>query len=276
MKKLITSLIAFGLCLVVTDLASAGGRIFQEHAKPFTFLFGNNIDTHQETRLTNKGDLKGFLYIRFIDEFDETSALPIAPHCNDSTDPAGCIAGWLIEGKPCIPEVNNCAAAFMYHFRDHPYWLIGDSTTLDTNGDGFVDEAAVFDGSVKGMRNMLPQPFVVSHFHWLTDDTFEGPDGTSSVGKIEEVFGLQPGSINVPDQCNVSVAGELAPAGVICPGYILSLKAVKRFAFRHGRDTLSEGNEFIPVRPGIDIATHHNIVSSYAPVDITTVPPLEP
>ncbi len=276
MKKFISSLIALGLCIVVAGLASAGGRIFQEHANPYSFLFGNNFDTHQETRLTNKGDLKGFFYIRFIEEFDEASGLPIAPHCNDSTDPADCFSGWLIVGKPCIPEYNNCAAAFMYHFRDHPYWLIGDRTTLDADENGFIDDGALFEGRVKGMRNMLPQPFAVSHFHWLTDGTFEGPDGASSVGKIEEVLGLEPGTINVPEQCNELVAGKLAPTGVIRPGYILSLQAVERFAFRHGRDTLNNANEFIPVMPGIDIATHNNIVSSYAPVTIATEPPEGP
>ena len=90
MKKLISSSIALGLCIVVAGLASASGRIFKEHANPYTFLFGNNIDTHQETRLTNKGYLRGFFYIRFIDKFDEASGLPIAPHYNDSTDPAEC------------------------------------------------------------------------------------------------------------------------------------------------------------------------------------------
>ena len=255
MKKLILSLIALGLCIVFAGPASAGGRIFKEHAAPYTFLFGNNIDTHQETRLTNKGDLKGFLYIRFTGGFDEASRSPIAEHCNDSTDPADCTAGWLIKAKPCIPEYNNCSAAFMYHFQDHPYWLIGDSTTLDADVDGFVDNV---DGSVKGMRTMLPQPFAVSHFHWFTDDDFEvGPDGASSLGQIEKVLGLDPGTIKVPEECNVPVAGQLDPSGVICPGYIISLKAIKRFAFEHG-------GELIPVRPGIDIASHHNIVSSYA------------
>jgi hypothetical protein len=265
MKKLISSLIPLVLCIVFAGPASAGGRIFKEHAAPYTFLFGNDFDTHQETRLTNKGNLKGFLYIRFTGGFDEASRSPIAEHCNHSTDPADCTAGWLIKAKPCIPEYNNCSAAFMYHFQDHPYWLIGDSTTLDAAGNGFVDEDALSEGSVKGMRNMLPQPFAVSHIHWLTDGTFEGPDGASSVGQIEEVLSLDPVTINVPAQCNVSMAGDLAPPGVICPGYIFSLTAVKRFAFRHG-------GELIPVRPGIDIASHHNIVSSYAPVNIVSGP----
>ena len=85
------------------------------------------------------------------------------------------------------------------------------------------------------------------------------------MGKIEEVLGLDPGTINVPIQCNESMAGALEPSGVICPGYIISLKAIKRFAFEHG-------GELIPVRPGIDIASHHNIINSYAPVTIATEP----
>ena len=44
--------------------------------------------------------------------------------------------------------------------------------------------------------------------------------------------------------------------GICYRGYFLELQAIESFAFEHG-------NELIPVRPGIDIATHVNIVASF-------------
>lgn len=273
MRTIMTIRSTLALCMLFSGSALAGGRTFQEHQGAFDFLFGNRFDTHQETRLFDYGNLAGFFYITYVEgEFDQKSGLPIAVHCDADTPPNDCFPGWLIRAVPCIPEYNNCAAAFMYHFRDHPYWLIGDSSTLDANADGFVDPEAVFDGAVKGMRSKLPQPFPISHFHWLTegldtDPEQEGLEFPSSLQAVEAVLGVD---IHVPEQCNVPVAGQLALPGVICPGYILGLRAVASFAFRHGRNTLNDAPELIPVTPGIDIATHHNILSSYAPVTIST------
>ena len=54
------------------------------HAEPYDFLFGNHIDTHQETKLKLKdgqpNSLKGFLYIIFTGETDSASSLPVARH----------------------------------------------------------------------------------------------------------------------------------------------------------------------------------------------------
>jgi hypothetical protein len=47
---------------------------------------------------------------------------------------------------------------------------------------------------------------------------------------------------------------ELLP-GAVCPGYFLELVAIDAFAFEH------EGQR-IRVDPGLDIATHVNIVAS--------------
>lgn len=71
-------------------------------------------------------------------------------------------------------------------------------------------------------RSDIPQPGSFSHFHWL------GP----------------------PD-----AAGDLVP-GVAYDGYMLELKAVETFYFRHsGEDVL--------VRPGIDTSTHVNLAGSF-------------
>jgi hypothetical protein len=38
---------------------------WRNNAAPFNFLFGNEIDTHQQSRLTRDGNLFGFFYIEF-------------------------------------------------------------------------------------------------------------------------------------------------------------------------------------------------------------------
>ncbi len=43
-----------------TSLA-AGGYPWKNHAVPYTFKFGNHIDTHQQTKVSPNGELFGFL-----------------------------------------------------------------------------------------------------------------------------------------------------------------------------------------------------------------------
>ena len=38
---------------------------WRNHAAPYPFQFGNDIDTHQQSRLRVDGSLWGFLYIRY-------------------------------------------------------------------------------------------------------------------------------------------------------------------------------------------------------------------
>lgn len=55
---LVLSLLGFGS-------ASAAGYPWKNHAAPYDFLFGNDIDTHQQTRLQQDGSLSGYFYIRY-------------------------------------------------------------------------------------------------------------------------------------------------------------------------------------------------------------------
>ena len=272
--------------LVADDDDDDDIRYFQDHAPPFEFVFGNRIDTHLENKLRKNGDLKGYFYIRWEDadedgvvDIDPVNGLPRARHCNANTDPSVCFAGWKVKGKPCIPAYNQCAAAFIYHAKDHPYWLIGESATIDSDGDGYAGPGLEDDmGRLKGNRTVLPQPFGTGHYHWLTEGTTaDGVDFPSSLNPsypavlpvdlapgvidspLEQTLGV---AIDVPDDCNVPMAGALAPPGVVCPGYFLQIKAIETFSFHHG-------GEWMPVRPGIDIETHHNILSSYQAVVLT-------
>jgi hypothetical protein len=84
-------------------------------------------------------------------------------------------------------------------------------------------------------RTDIPQPGAYAHFHWITEDSTDP----------------RP----VPDPgCNAEMAMDLTP-GAVCPGYFLELFAIGSFAFEH------EGQQ-IPVDPGLDIATHVNLVTS--------------
>ena len=83
-------------------------------------------------------------------------------------------------------------------------------------------------------RDDIPQPGSYSHFHW--SDTAEHPD-----------------------------------IGTTHAGYLLQLEAVDSFCFVHAdamefqpnRTCEDETNDGVIVRPGIDIATHVNVVGSY-------------
>ena len=214
------------------------------HEAPYNFLFGNHIDTHQETKIKIKRGhpvrLKGYFYIIFTGEKDPVSGLPIARHprgaaqneaCGDDNDDNDdynddkfnrdhkgdgndieCIVGWTMKGKPGD-------AKFLYHSgvngNDHPVWMVN--------------------------RVDIPQPGSFTHFHWI------GSDSTDPRAPAE-----------VPGECDVEMAGQLDnnAENIVCPGWFLQIKAVEKFAFQHG-------NEMVPVRPGIDNATHLNLVTNY-------------
>jgi hypothetical protein len=190
MKTCLAFITFLVLCLIGagSTLAEGGYPSWRDHAFPLDFTFGNHIDTHQQTRLSENGDLFGFFYITFTG--DAAFNLPVAEHCYENTPPDKCVVGWILRGKPH-------QTTFLFHHDDHPVWL------MDSRAD-------------------IPQPGGYSHFHWL--DRPEMPDGLIPETRFD--------------------------------GYILELQAVRSFAFMHG-------GEIIPVKPGVDVATHVNIVTSF-------------
>lgn len=238
-----------------TAPAQASGFRWHDHAAPYTFLFGNHIDTHQETRLKRDGSLDGFFYVVHLDQDGDglldtaEDGTPIKRHCTRPEHYPDCEVGWHIRAVPCIEEINGCTAMFLYHQHDHPVWLIGPYLRTQ-DGETFLS----------GSRAPIPQPGSPSHYHWLTDGTdHDGSFLPSSLADIEFLFDVQ---IDVPEECNVAMASQLS-TGVICPGYFLEIRAVDHFYFHHG-------GENIPVRPGIDLSTHINFVTSYEAVDVPT------
>ena len=106
---------------------------WRQHEAPFNFLFGNDIDTHQQTRLSRNGSLFGFFYVRFSGVTTKDN-YPVATHVDCAMHP-DCTVGWTINGTPL-------AATFLYQtMDDHPVFLV--------------------------RRADIPQPGSPSHFHWL-------------------------------------------------------------------------------------------------------------
>lgn len=200
------------------------------HNGAFSFLFGNHIDTHQESKLAldkygNVESIKGRLYIIYTGATNE-DGVPIARHprgaSNNETcgvDPIDCVVGWTINALPG-------EAKFLYHSgvngNDHPVWLVN--------------------------RVEIPQPGSYTHFHWITTTSAD------------------PRAANVPVECDQKNASDLESAGAtntVCQGWFLQIHAVEDFVFEHG-------GEKILVTSGDDNATHLNFVTNYAEIpDIT-------
>lgn len=219
------SLVIGAISLPILYASSAwSGDVLHDGA--FSFLFGNHIDTHQETKLKldndgNVKNLKGRFYIIFTGDFND-DGIPIARHPRGAShnevcgvDPIDCIVGWTIKALPA-------EAKFLYHAGvngdDHPVWLVN--------------------------RVDIPQPGSNTHFHWITTTSTD------------------PRAGSVPAVCDQNNAGQLESAGAansVCPGWYLQIHAVQEFAFEHG-------GEKILVTPGKDNATHLNLVTNYADV----------
>lgn len=185
------------LCLAASAAVATDLYPWRNHAAPFSFQFGNEIDGHQQTRQTRDGSLFGFFYVRFTGVVTR-DRYGVAAHvnCNAFSD---CTVGWTLSGKPL-------QGTYLYQVNDdHPVFLVA--------------------------RPDIPQPGAFVHFHWL---------------------------------------GQLAFTQAQ-PGYLLQLTGVDRFCFIHHNaesatpDRTCRDNGGVNVDPGIDAATHLNVVASRPP-----------
>lgn len=194
MRHVLDTIVLAIIALAVSGNALAAGYPWRNHAAPYDFLFGNEIDTHQQAVEMADGSLAGFLYVHYTGE-STTDGLPIAQHADCSIET--CDVGWMLDGLPT-------SATFLYQVdEDHPVWLVD--------------------------RADIPQPGAYAHFHWLD----AAPQAT----------------------------------GDAKAGYLIELRAVARFCFVHhdagtvGMSCRERGG--VVVVPGVDIATHLNIVASF-------------
>ncbi len=132
MKTQYLTIITLILSILGFGSANAAGESWKNHAHPHDFLFGNDFDTHQQTRLNRKGELAGFLYVTFTGALSQ-DGFRVATHRDCNVAP--CAAGWELRGKPAV------GAIYVYHeMGDHHTFLVE--------------------------RADIPQPGTYSHFHW--------------------------------------------------------------------------------------------------------------
>lgn len=89
--------------------AAAAGYEWRDHDAPFDFEFGNHFDAHQQSKLTGKRGLTGFLYV--TPTGDESDGNPIVEHGTSTV-------GWGLKG--IATKAKYCGQPS----EDHPAWVI--------------------------------------------------------------------------------------------------------------------------------------------------------
>jgi hypothetical protein len=147
MNKL-TMLLAAGVFLSLDARPAHATAPFRwnGHAAPFTFLYGNDIDNHQLSRLTGDGALVGFLYIQLTGVVT-SDRYRVATHGDCNT--ASCTVGWTFSGR------SITATLLKHSEHDHPLFAVE--------------------------RADIPQPGAFSHFHWLDAMPMQGETATGYV-----------------------------------------------------------------------------------------------
>jgi hypothetical protein len=110
---------------------------WRQHQWPFSFVFGNEIDGHQQTREERDGKLNGYLYIQYTGVVTKDN-YPVATHASCSSAGADCFVGWKVAGIP------SSAKLVRQPMHDHAVFLIE--------------------------RAEIPQPGSYAHFHWTGMD----------------------------------------------------------------------------------------------------------
>jgi hypothetical protein len=151
MNALLQILTLMSLSADVAGPSAPGLLPWRDHAAPFSFRFDNEIDGHQQTRVSPDGRLSGFLYIALTGVVTKDGER-VATHV-DCNATARCTVGWVVSGVPVGAEL-------LYHsMDDHPVVLVD--------------------------RADIPQPGAPSHWHW------KGPmpdPGSSSDGYLLQLF----------------------------------------------------------------------------------------
>jgi hypothetical protein len=140
MKKLTILGIVLALVGLGSQVVLAKGYPWRDHAAPFDFLFGNHIDTHQQSQWLDDSLLTGHFYIRFAGELTE-DGIPIAKH-GDCQMKGDCTVGWVLQGIAMEAELAAHAEG------EHPTWKIAAED--------------------------LPAQPGYTHFHWLNESPHAG------------------------------------------------------------------------------------------------------
>jgi len=154
-RKAAALAIVVAIVALIPAAASAAGYEWRDHRAPFDFEFGNHIDTHQQSMVTGKSGLTGFLYITPSDQTTD-DGVPIAKHGDCTVNPHGCTVGWELRGL--ARDAEYCG-----HVEgEHPAWAIESSA--------------------------MPHQQGFTHFHWLNESTHHD---TLMVGDIYDGYLLK-------------------------------------------------------------------------------------
>jgi hypothetical protein len=133
--KFLAIFLALTLVFPTYGVLAGTGYPWRDHASPYTFLFGNHIDSHQQSHKLGSGGLQGFLYIHYTGE--TIDGIPVAEHIDCNSNPSGCTVGWIIQGIPASGTVTA------------------------------IDEMGMASFCVNTGARQIPAGY--SHFHWLGD-----------------------------------------------------------------------------------------------------------
>lgn len=89
---------------------------WRSHEAPYDFLFGNHIDTHQQSKLNDQDQLGGFFYIKYTG--NEVDGVQEAEHGNCDAAAVDCTVGWKLKG------VAVRATLVEKPHMGHPIWRI--------------------------------------------------------------------------------------------------------------------------------------------------------
>lgn len=118
---------------VTTSALAEENYPWLQHQRPFSYVFGNDIDGHQQTLEVRDGNLNGYLYIQYTGVVTKDN-YPVATHVNCNVVGADCRVGWKVAGIP------SSAKLVRQPMNDHPVFLMD--------------------------RADIPQPGSYAHFHW--------------------------------------------------------------------------------------------------------------
>lgn len=116
MKKfLILAVLLLSFAMAATAYA-ATGYPWSSHDAPYDYLFGNHIDTHQQSQLNGRDQLGGFFYIKYTG--NEVDGVPEAEHGDCDAAAVDCTVGWKLKGVAVQATLLEKPAS------GHPIWEI--------------------------------------------------------------------------------------------------------------------------------------------------------
>jgi hypothetical protein len=116
-KATIGPFVAVLSLLITTSALAEDDHPWRQHQRPFSYVFGNEIDGHQQTREERDGNLNGYLYIQYTGIVTKDN-YPVATHVDCNAAGADCRVGWKVAGIPSIAKLVR------QPMHDHPVFLI--------------------------------------------------------------------------------------------------------------------------------------------------------